>query len=469
MRRRTCCLGLVLTAVVGLAPTAARCQDLNLPPRVVRGQDYSPPDPVFPLPLYHDRPETGGFYAAGNFLLLRQTNPLKEQPIAVRGFVDTFGTVQATERFINDADFGIFQPNPIVPGKFFGSGTPALDVNQVSGPNSYQPGFRINLGWKFQNDIDIEFSWSHLFTKKLSATAAPIGPTLNGGEGGADSFLFAPVYNFTLDYVGATNKVIVSQDTPGFFTIGRLPIGFLADQSFQTATGVEGIWNGAILMTISFTQRYDDFEIIGRIPIFENERCRCYGLFGPRHVQLWERFFWRTVDESLREVRLIIGPMGALLQDFGTSGPADTLGASGPLDQATYSNIVSNRLYGPLFGLGSDVYIGHGFGLNLDLRCAPLIDVVKERAKYELGDHSTAAQRSRTDYVMAYELATRLNLTWYPIEGVELRFGYELTSLFNTVSSPRPIDFNFGSLTPTWEKGTTRFFDGFSAGVALIF
>jgi hypothetical protein len=443
----------MLTAAMGLAPTVAR------------SQDYSPPDPVFPLPLFHERPETGGFYTAGSFLLLRQTNPLKEQPIAVRGFVDTFGNVQATERFLNDAVNGVFSPNPIVPGAFFGSGKLALDVDQVSGPNSYQPGFRVTLGWKFQNDLDIEFNWSHLFNKKLSATAAPIGPTLNGGVDGADSVLFAPVYNFTPYYVGPTNKLIVSIDTPGAFLIGPVPIGFLADQLFHTSPGPTGIWNAAQWMTIQFTQRYDDFELIGRIPIYESDRCRCYGLFGPRAVQLWERFWWHTVDVSVREVHLDVTTTG-LVERFGRP---DTEGVSGPQDQADYTNIVSNRLYGPLFGLGSDVYIGHGFGINLDLRAAPYIDVVKERAKYELGDRSTAASRNRTDYTMAFELAGRLNLTWYPIEGVELRFGYELQNFFNTVSSPQPIDFNMGSITPTWDKGTYRLFDGFSAGISLTF
>lgn len=449
MRTRSLCLKMMLTAVMALAPTV-----------VVRGQDYSPPDPVFPLPLYHERPEMGGFYAAGDFILFRQTNPLKEQPIAVRGFVDTFGNVQGTERYLNDINFGIFQPNPIVPGLFFGSGTPALDVNQVSGPNSYQPGFRTTLGWKFRNDLDVEFNWSHLFTKKLSATAAPIGSTLNGGPGGADSFLFSPVYNWTPSYTGPADKVIVSIDTPGAFTIGRLPLDFFPDQVFQTTAGPAGIWNAAQIMTIQFTQRYDDFEFIARIPIYENDRCRCYGLFGPRHIQLWERFWWHTVDISVPETVFTAGG----LQTAITGG-----GASGPQDQANYTNIVSNRLYGPLFGLGSDVYVGHGFGINLDLRCGSYIDVVKERAKYELGDHSTAAQRSRTDYTMAFELTGRLNLTWYPIEGVELRFGYELENLFNTVSSPRPIDFNMGSITPTYDKGTYRLFDGFSAGISLIF
>src|SRR5207245_9442833 len=94
MRTRSFCLGVMLTAVMALAPTVARCQQgtqpsdgVLPPPSVVRGQDYSPPDPVFPLPLYHERPETGGFYAAGEFLFFRQTIPLKDQPVAVRCFV----------------------------------------------------------------------------------------------------------------------------------------------------------------------------------------------------------------------------------------------------------------------------------------------------------------------------------------------------------------------------------------------
>src|SRR5262249_44583761 len=147
------------------------------------------------------------------------------------------------------------------------------------------------LGWKFQNDIDLEFNWSHLFTKKTSATAAPVGQTLNGGDGGADSFLFSPVFNWPTDYLRPLNKVNVTINLPGTCFV-RLSdrLGFVADQAAQTSTGPLGIWNAAQLMTIQFTQRYDDFELIGRIPIFENDRCRCYGLFGPRAVQLWERF-----------------------------------------------------------------------------------------------------------------------------------------------------------------------------------
>src|SRR5438132_1582437 len=53
MRTRSFCLGVMLTAVMVLTPTVARCQQNALPPdgvlpppTVVRGQDYSPPDPV---------------------------------------------------------------------------------------------------------------------------------------------------------------------------------------------------------------------------------------------------------------------------------------------------------------------------------------------------------------------------------------------------------------------------------------
>jgi hypothetical protein len=451
MRTRILWVGLLLGAVMGLAPTAARCQD------------YEPPSPDWPLPLFRNA-DRGGFYAAGSFILFRQTNPLKDQVVAVRGFNDTFGEVQHTMNFLTDVFFN--NPGaPIQVGKFFGSGVEALNVNQVSGPNSYQPGFRVTLGWKFMNDIDLEFNWSHLVTKKESATAAPIGPTLNGGVNNFDSFLFSPVYNFPNDYVGPLHKLTLSILTPGAFTLGPQRFGFLQDANFQTTQGPVGIWNAAQLMQLIFTQRYDDFELIGRIPVYESERCRLYGLFGPRHVQLWERFWWRTVDYSVQEAHIDITPT-AIIQRV---GPEAEGGISTPQDQAVYSNIVSNRLYGPLFGCGTDVYIGHGFGLNFDLRGAPMLDVVKERAKYELGDHSTAAQRARTDYLMAYEIDARANLTWYPIEGVELRVGYELMNFFNTVSSPRPIDFNMGSLTPTWDKGTYRLFDGFSAGIALIF
>ena len=62
MRTRTGWLGVLLGVGMALAPAVAWGQG---------GLDYSSngqPDPVWPLPLYHDRPETGGFFAAVEFL-----------------------------------------------------------------------------------------------------------------------------------------------------------------------------------------------------------------------------------------------------------------------------------------------------------------------------------------------------------------------------------------------------------------
>ncbi len=83
MRTRTSWLALLLSAGLALAPGGAR------------GQDYSPPDPVVPLPLYHDRPETGGLFMAGEFLFFRETNPLKPQTVAYRGLRDFDGSISA--------------------------------------------------------------------------------------------------------------------------------------------------------------------------------------------------------------------------------------------------------------------------------------------------------------------------------------------------------------------------------------
>src|SRR5260370_36859136 len=88
MGTRSFCLGLVLTAVMGLAPEAARCQD------------YSPPDPEFPLPLYHERPETGGFYAAGEFLLFRQTDPIKLRETLQQTLNETYSRSATAEEVV---------------------------------------------------------------------------------------------------------------------------------------------------------------------------------------------------------------------------------------------------------------------------------------------------------------------------------------------------------------------------------
>src|SRR5262249_3438028 len=128
-----------------------------LTPGVVRGQEeYAPPDTVFPLPLYSTRPEAGGFFSALRFSFYRPRNPMKDQLVAIRGFVATSDSV-------------LNQGSTI--GQFVGPGTPALNVSQIDGPNSYQPGWKFEAGWKFANGSAITFGWKQITELKTSAVA----------------------------------------------------------------------------------------------------------------------------------------------------------------------------------------------------------------------------------------------------------------------------------------------------------
>ncbi len=399
MRRRTLWLAWLLTAGMALAPAQ------------VRSQEVPPADPVFPAPLYHSHPDSGGLFLATEFALFRQRNPLRNQTIAVRGFLDEDGSITGRA------------------GTFVGSGNEALNAKDAGGPGTYQPGFIVTGGWRFVDGSAIEVNWMHLFSAQFSAVATLAAPGLQLGPAQADSFLFAPVFNFPNDFAG--------------------PIADAAGRPAKVNAGLPGatfgIWNAASIMSIQFTQRFDQIEATYRVPIFETEYWRCYGLVGPRFSWIWERFKWRTVDLTLA-------------------------GASSPVDVAIYTNIVSNRMYGAHLGAGNEWYLGHGFAVSLDLEGALFLDVVRERAKYELGAKDTGAQgkRSRVDFAVVPEVQAGLNLWWYPIEGVQVRLGYDLMAFFNTVAGRQPVSFNFGGLDPPWER-TTRWFDGVQVGIGLIF
>jgi hypothetical protein len=196
-------------------------------------------------------------------------------------------------------------------------------------------------------------------------------------------------------------------------------------------------------MTISFVQRLSEYDLNARIPIFETDFCRCYGLTGLRHVSMWEGFKWRTVS-----------------QDFQGQANQD--------DVAIYDNIVSNQMYGPTVGVGNEVYLGHGFSFSLDLRAALMVDFVHEIVKYQRADFSTEAKRGAKQYTVVPELDAICSAWWYPIEGVQVRVGYNFLNFFNTISSPNPVSFNFGNLDPGYSR-TYRFIDGINAGIGFIF
>jgi len=267
-------------------------------PYLARGQEPNnyevpPPDPMLPLPLGMPRYEDGGFFFAGEFLYMMQTNPIGSQFIAFRGFFDLDGSASG-----------------LTPGSFVGSRDPALNANQVSGPASYQPGFTVNLGYRFQNGTVLSLNWWHLMDVKYSATASVVPQSFTFGTNLSDSFISSPVFNFPIEFAGPPSDLSVGNKGNTF-----------------------GIWNAASLMTIDFIQRFDKVDLTGRFPVWENETWRTYALFGGRAVVMWERFKWRTVDFPVNQIPI-------------------------PLDVANYTNVISQRMYGLHIGCGNDWYMG---------------------------------------------------------------------------------------------------------------
>jgi hypothetical protein len=406
MRNRIGWLAVLVTAGGMLAPGTARAQDGNF------NYDIGPPVVMVPTP-FNQHMDRGGFFFGGEFNFWSQNNPLRSQLIAFRGLTDRDGSITAA---LGLPFTGV--------GNFIGSHAPALDVNQVSGPGTFSPGFTAFLGWRFQSGLTVELAWTHITDIKYSATASLQPPTSNG-RFQADTFLTSPVYNYPLNYFGPGNQV-------GLGNVGA----------------TSGIWNAASVMTIDWLQRFEQAVLNFRYPLCMNECWRSYALFGPRAVIMWERFGWRTVA-------------------------TDVNGVAAADDQALYSNITSNRLYGVHLGCGNEWFMGNtpigGFACSVDLEAAALIDFVKSRVGWELGDRSTAAHRSRNFLKFSPEVQANLSLWWYPYEGVQVRLGYDAMVFFNTMASQNPIDFNFGAIAPAINDGITRYIHGLNIGVAFAF
>jgi hypothetical protein len=381
-----------------------------LMPGVAFSQDGSPgyalPDHPLPLPVGSTRPEAGGFFTWGDYVMFRQTNPISGQTVAVRGFI-----------VVDDSVGG-----PGTAGTYVGSRSEALNVAQVGGPNSHTPGYVIGLGYQFCDGSSLSVDYLNLNTNETRAAATLVPAGLLVGSNFSESFVTAFVFNFPNTYAGPPNNLNVGN--PG---------------------ATYGIWNAASVMELQFEQRASQFQITYRKPIVDQENYRLSGLVGPRFFWIWERFKWRTVGE-------------------------DVFGNATAEDVAIYTNIVSNRMYGLHLGCRNEWYLGDGFACQLDLGGSLFFDSVKERAKYELGSRFLGPQnkRSRRVYSFVPEVEARLSLVWFPTEAIQVYAGYNLLAFFNTVASPEPIDFNFGAVNPHFEK-VFRLFDGINAGIIINF
>jgi Legionella pneumophila major outer membrane protein precursor len=366
------------------------------------------PPVSFTGPLSHPRFEDGGLYVGFNFVYMNTNRTLASQIIAVRGFKDLDGSITGGP-----------------PGAFSGSGVTALETNQVMGPGQNQPGWDLFFGWRFEGGVAVELSWRHLVQVQYHAAAGLIPPDFNTGIFFENTFLFAPVTNFSTAWAGANPKFPTGSNAATF-----------------------GIWNAASEMNISFTQRYDIYSVNARIPMWETADYRAYGLFGPRIVWIWERFDWRTVS-------------------------ADVNGNSAPEESAIYSNTVSNRLYGVHFGSGHDWFLGTtpigGFAVNVDLEGGLYVDLAKTTANYNRGDGLVSSGRSGRLSSIVPSAEIRAGLKWYVWEGISIDLGYDIQTYFNTIASPKPVDFNLGTVDPQYEHYFFRWYHGFHFGISFVF
>ena len=417
MRKRWIIAGLL--AVLGLLTVPAPPQAHAQP----TGWDQSGNEsvPVW-APIGSYQHDGSGPYLGIEFLLMRTPRTLGNQPIAYRGVLANFGSP------------GVGGAPQIEPGEFIGSRAVALDTEAL-GRTSWGPGYRITFGYRLENGWNFSLAWLHLFDVKSSGGAGPIGENFfNPGNFSANTFLTAPVYNFSTDFIGRNPF-----PNPPF-----------------TGNPTAGIWNAASDMTILFTQRYDNWDATGKFPVFETEDARTYAIAGGRFSWIWERFQWRTSKPELA-----LDPNGV----FGFQPNGDSA--------ARYLNTLSQRMYGPMVGVGHEVMLYSGvagaFGFGTEVTGAALINIVKERAKYIREDEATQAKRAWSQMTLVPNLNIAMNLNWQPFNGMHVRVGYNFHNYFNTYYMKEPVSFNVGAIDPAYEIRLWRMIQGVNAGVSFTF
>ena len=368
-------------------------------------------DPTIPIPT--GQTGSDGFYTAAEFVLLTQTRAIGKQTIAYRGVVDSTGSITG------------------LPGMYLGSGKVGLTTEDI-GRTTYQPGWKVELGYKFSDGTMFYGNFLQLADASYTTGATLVPPYFRSNVSLTDTFLTAGVYNFPPQFAGPANKTAF-------------------DPAGATASNTYGIWNGASVMNLRFTQRYTQAEVGGRVPLFQTEYSRVYGTFGARYAWLFERFQWYTAS-------------------YASDGSLNAQGV------AWYTNTLSQRMYGPFIGAGHEVFLANQFSLSLDLSAAALLDVYKERAKYKLENPGSggvlnpiSSKKSFDAYSVVPNANAALNLWWYPVEGVQVRVGYTAMTYFNTRSMRDPVGFNYSSIDPVYDIKWFRLIHGLNVGVGLFF
>lgn len=307
-----------------------------------------------------------------------------------------------------------------VPGRLVGDGTQAINPGDFS-RRTFQPGGTIEVGYRLKDGTQIYMRYLQLVNASYSQGASLVPPGFATRLDLANTFLSSPVVNFNSQFAGPTGKV------------QGVPDG-----------AVYGIWNAASQMDIKFSQRFQNWEAGMRTPLFQTDYSRVYGTAGLQFSWFFERFQWRTVSFDLN-------------------------GNTSPINAADYTNTLSQRMYGPFLGCGHEVFVANQFSVSLDLSGALLLAVEKQRAKYKLGDNSIQSKWGREEFRLVPNANASVNLWWYPVEGVQLRVGYQALSYFNTLYMRDPVGFDFGNIQPGYATKYFRLVHGFNVGIGFFF
>lgn len=407
--------GAVLAAVAAVCwPSAASAQYGARAPYTARAQEggfqTSPVGDGLPIPT--GQAGQPGFYISAEFVMLTQTKALGNQSIGVRGLYDANGIITGT------------------PGTFIGTGEDALTTNRM-GRREFQPGHWTELGYKFDTGVRAYVNYMQLYDAHYSAGATQFRQGFARRADLADTFLSSPVYNFTTAFGGPTLDTV-------------------ADVDDTNSGNTIGIWNAADVMDIKFVQRYSQAEVGVRVPLYATEYSSVYSLVGGRFAWFFERFTWRTVD-------------------LGSDGGDGNGNAAPPSFSATYTNTLSQRMYGLFVGVGNEIYLGSMFSASLDVTGAAYMNVAKQRAKYRLGDESTQSKFGRESFHIVPSVTANANIWFYPVEGIQMRIGYMGMTYFNTRYMREPVGYNFGNIDPNYGRNWFRLLHGFNVGIGFFF
>lgn len=194
-------------------------------------------------------------------------------------------------------------------------------------------------------------------------------------------------------------------NAPGFNQPGfRVGAGwrFASGESLQTAwlhqTHTRRRAATAVRPAREVVRRTQEVEATWRLPYYETECWRISALAGPRVT-------W--VNEQARS--------RSLAKDHSAAEPAEQ------------TRRLSRQKYGAHLGLDNEFYLGHGFAVIFELDASLSWQVTRRsQAGGAAKTNNAVHKQGKSKQSLAPQLRAILSLVWYPLEGVQLKIGYDL-------------------------------------------